>query len=55
MNETPHEYARRRATETGRTYLITNMGHVLWADPRNRRLAERDLGGIAALVKKETH
>jgi hypothetical protein len=51
MKETPYEYARRRATETGCTYLITSMGHVLWADPPNRRLAERDLGGIAVLVR----
>jgi hypothetical protein len=45
------EYATKRADETGSAYLITQMGHVLWACPFNRRLAKNELGGIAQIVR----
>lgn len=41
------EYAQNRANETGRKYLVTNMGHVLLHDARNATLAKNELGGIA--------
>ena len=52
-HETPQEYAQRRATETGSAYLITNMGHVLWACPFNRRLAKNELGGVEQIVRSK--
>jgi hypothetical protein len=49
--ETPPEYAQRRANETGRAYLVTNMGHAMMLTG-NRRLAQTHLGGIAQIVRK---
>ena len=51
--KTPEAYAQRRANETGSAYLVTNMGHALWACPFNKRLAVNDLGGIASIFRKE--
>lgn len=41
--ETPHEYARRRANETGRAYIVSSEGHVM-LDCANNRRALADLG-----------
>ena len=50
-HQSPMEYAIERANTMRSAYLTTNMGHVLWACPLNRRLAERDLGGIERIVR----
>ena len=42
-------YAQQRAIDTREPYLVTHMGHVLWAEPSNVALAERHLGGVAAV------
>jgi hypothetical protein len=34
------EYARKRANETGKAYLVTNYGHGLLDVPANRRLVD---------------
>ena len=52
-HETPHEYAQRRANETRKAYLVTNLGHALWAHPDNRQLAELELGGIARIYRPQ--
>lgn len=47
----PIEHAQSRADKTRRAYLVTNMGHVLFSDPRNRRLAKKELTGIACVAR----
>lgn len=45
MNETPEEYAQRRANETGAAYIVTGMGHAWYDCAQNRELAP-ECGGI---------
>jgi hypothetical protein len=46
MSDTGPDYAQRRADETGKTYLVTKMGHAMLADAANKKLAATELGGI---------
>ena len=50
FHETPCEYARRRANETRRAYLVSAMGHAMVDDALNRALLD-DLGGLAERVE----
>ena len=48
--ETPEAYADRRAQETGRTYVVTALGHAyMWLG--NERLAE-DCGTTVVYVAR---
>jgi hypothetical protein len=49
--ETSEQYAKRRVKETGRSYLVTGMGHVLLNDSHNRNIA-KDLNGIARVFTR---
>jgi hypothetical protein len=49
--QSPLEYAVERANATRSAYLISNMGHVMWACTHNRRLAVQWLGGIERVVR----
>jgi hypothetical protein len=48
-------YADQRHRETGSAYLVSAMGHVLWAARENRDFAENELGGIAYISKGGTY
>jgi len=42
-SEPPAEYAQRRANETGKPYMVTTIGHAVWACAENIRNF-RDMG-----------